>query len=102
MRRHGSGLEGQQLAEQFTQLLTGLVGSVAGAPAGLDWLWPWYSSTLADWAGLAGPASDGLVLRCLQECWAGAPWQQATFHLEHPGGASLGCAGPAHWLPSRS
>ena len=83
--RHGSGLDGQQLAEKFTQLLTGLVGSVAGTPAALDWLWRWYCSMLADWAALAGPVSDGLVLRCLQECWAGAPWQTATCHLQSPG-----------------
>ena len=49
-----------------------------------------YCSHLAAWAELAGPVSDGLVLRCLQECWAGAPWQHAAFHLQQPGAAHLG------------
>ena len=87
--RHGSGLEGQQLAESFTQLLTCLVGSLAGQGPALDWLWTLYCTHLADWAQLAGPVSDGLVLRCLQECWAGAPWQHAGFHLQDPGAAGL-------------
>lgn len=40
---------------------------------------------LQPFLALAEPVSDGQLVRSFRECWACAPWGQATFHARNPG-----------------
>ena len=44
-----------------------------------------HMQVLHPFLALAAPVSDGLLVQSFRECWACAPWGQATFHARHPG-----------------
>ena len=87
--RFGSGLDGQSISEELTQLLALLMEPVGAEPWLVDWLWVLYKETLQPFLMLAGPASDGMAVMRFREMWGCLPWSQATFHSGAPGKALL-------------
>ncbi|KAK9813346.1 hypothetical protein WJX73_001697 [Symbiochloris irregularis] len=89
LRRFGNGLNGASLREAFTQLITLVLDPAAAQPPLVDWLWTLLPSVLQPFLALAEPVSDGQLVRSFRECWACAPWGQATFHARNPGTLAL-------------
>lgn len=87
--RFGSGLDGQSISEELTQLLALLMEPVGSHPWLVDWLWVLYKEALQPFLVLAGPASDGMAVMRFREMWGCLPWHQATFHSATPGIALL-------------